>query len=46
MLESQYDKRTGKNTCDGMEDAAFNNFSVFLTQTLLFLAYQLTMKAI
>jgi hypothetical protein len=39
-LSSLPDKRTGKNTCYGMEDAALSAFSVFFTQTPSFLAYQ------
>ena len=39
-LSSLPDKRTGKNTRYGMEDAALSTFSVFFTQTLSFLAYQ------
>lgn len=40
VLESLPDKRTGKNTRYGMEDAALSAFSVFFTQTPSFLAYQ------
>ena len=39
-LSSLPDKRTGKNTRYGMEDAALSTFSVFYTQTPSFLAYQ------
>lgn len=39
-LSSLPDKRTGKNTRYGMEDAALSAFSVFFTQTPSFLAYQ------
>ncbi|NJN86227.1 MAG: transposase [Leptolyngbyaceae cyanobacterium SL_7_1] len=38
------DKRTGKNTRYGMEDAALSAFSVFFTQTPSFLAYQRMME--
>jgi len=38
------DKRTGKNTRYGMEDAALSAFSVFFTQTASFLAYQRMME--
>jgi hypothetical protein len=40
VLSSLPDKRTGKNTRYGMEDAALSAFSVFFTQTPSFLAYQ------
>ena len=43
-LSSLPDKRTGKNTRYGMEDAALSAFSVFFTQTPSFLAYQRTME--
>jgi hypothetical protein len=39
-LSSLPDKRTGKNTRYGMEDAALSAFGVFFTQTPSFLAYQ------
>ena len=39
-MSSLPDKRTGKNTRYGMEDAALSAFSVFFTQTPSFLAYQ------
>jgi hypothetical protein len=39
-LSSLPDKRIGKNTRYGMEDAALSAFSVFFTQTPSFLAYQ------
>jgi hypothetical protein len=38
VLSSLPDKRTGKNTRYGMENAALNAFSVFFTQTLSFIA--------
>jgi len=38
------DKRTGKNTRYGMEDAALSAFSVFFTQTPSFLEFQRTME--
>lgn len=44
VLESLPDKRTGKNSRYGMEDAALSAFSVFFTQTPSFLAYQRTME--
>jgi hypothetical protein len=44
VLESLPDKRTGKNTRYGIEDAALSAFSVFFTQTPSFLAYQRTME--
>jgi len=44
VLSSLPDKRTGKNTRYGMEDAALSAFSVFFTQTPSFLAYQRMMK--
>ena len=44
MLSSLPDKRTGKSTRYGMEDAAFSAFSVFFTQTPSFLAYQRMME--
>lgn len=44
VLSSLPDKRTGKNTRYGMEDAALSAFSVFFTQTPSFLAYQRLMK--
>ena len=44
VLSSLPDKRTGKNTRYGMEDAALSAFSVFFTQTPLFLAYQRMME--
>jgi hypothetical protein len=40
VLTALPDKRTGKNTRYGMEDAALSAFSVFFTQTPSFLAYQ------
>lgn len=40
VLESLPDRRTGKNTRYGMEDAALSAFSVFFTQTPSFLAHQ------
>ena len=43
-LESLPDKRTGKNTRYGMEDAALSAFSVFFTQTPSFLEFQRTME--
>ncbi|EKD11576.1 hypothetical protein SPLC1_S034070 [Arthrospira platensis C1] len=43
-LSSLPDKRTGKNSHYGMEDAALSAFSVFFTQTPSFLAYQRTME--
>lgn len=45
VLEALPDKRTGKNTRYGMENAALNAFSVFFTQTSSFLAYQRMMAA-
>lgn len=42
-LESLPDKRTGKNSRYGMEDAALSAFGVFFTQNPSFLAYQRTM---
>lgn len=44
VLSSLTDKRTGKNSRYGMEDAALSAFSVFFTQTPSFLAYQRTME--
>jgi hypothetical protein len=44
LLSSLPDKRTGKNTRYGMEDAALSAFSVFFTQTPSFLAYQRMME--
>lgn len=44
LLESLPDRRTGKNTQYGMEDAALSAFSVFFTQTPSFLAFQRTME--
>jgi len=44
VLEALPDKRTGKNSRYGMEDAALSAFSVFLTQTPSFLAYQRLMQ--
>jgi len=44
VLSSLPDKRTGKNTRYGMEDAALSAFSVFFTQTPSFLAYQRMME--
>jgi len=38
------DKRTGKNTRYGMDDAALSAFSVFFTQTPSFVAYQRMME--
>lgn len=43
VLSSLPDKRTGKNTRYGMEDAALSAFGVFFTQSPSFLAYQRTM---
>jgi hypothetical protein len=43
-LSSLPDKRTGKNTRYGMEDAALSAFGVFFTQTPSFLAYQRMME--
>ena len=43
-LESLPDKRTGKNSRYGMEDAALSAFSVFFTQSRSFLSYQRTME--
>lgn len=43
-LSSLPDKRTGKNTRYGMEDAALSVFSLFFTQTPSFLAYQRMME--
>ena len=43
-LSSLPDKRTGKNSRYGMEDAALSAFSVFFTQTPSFLAYQRMME--
>ncbi len=43
-LSSLPDKRIGKNTRYGMEDAALSAFSVFFTQTPSFLAYQRMME--
>ena len=45
VLQKLPDKRTGKNTRYGMEDAALSAFSVFFTQTPSFLSYQRTMAA-
>ncbi len=45
VLQKLPDKRTGKNTRYGMEDAALSAFSVFYTQTPSFLSYQRTMAA-
>jgi len=44
ILESLPDKRTGKNSRYGMEDAALSAFSVFFTQSPSFLSYQRTME--
>jgi hypothetical protein len=44
VLESLPDKRTGKNSRYGMEDAALSAFSVFFTQSASVLAYQRTME--
>ena len=44
QLESLPDKRTGKNSRYGMEEAALSAFSVFFTQSPSFLAYQRTME--
>lgn len=44
VLSSLPDKRTGKNTRYGMEDAALSAFSVFFTQTPSFLSYQRMMQ--
>ena len=43
-LSSLPDKRTGKNTRYGMDDAALSAFSVFFTQTPSFLSYQRMME--
>ena len=43
VLQKLPDKRTGKNTRYGMEDAALSAFSVFFTQSPSFLSYQRTM---
>lgn len=43
VLQALPDKRTGKNTRYGMEDAALSAFSVFFTQSPSFLSYQRTM---
>lgn len=43
-LSSLPDKRTGKNTDYGMEDAALSTFSVFFTQIPSFPAYQRMME--
>ena len=43
-LESLPDKRTGKNSRYGMEDAALSAFSVIFTQSRSFLSYQRTME--
>ena len=40
VLSGLPDKRTGKNTRYGMEDAGLSTFSVFFTQTPSLLAYQ------
>jgi hypothetical protein len=45
VLETLPDKRTGKNSRYGMEDAGLSAFSVFFTQTPSFLSYQRTMAA-
>jgi hypothetical protein len=45
VLQTLPDKRTGKNSRYGMEDAALSAFSVFFTQSASFLAYQRTMAA-
>ncbi len=44
LLESLPDRRTGKNSRYGMEDAALSAFSVFFTQSPSFLSYQGTME--
>ena len=44
VLSSLPDKRTGKNTRYGMEDAALSAFGAFFTQTPSFLAYQRMME--
>lgn len=44
VLSSLPDKRTGRNSRYGMEDAALSAFSVFFTQTPSFLAYQRMME--
>jgi hypothetical protein len=44
VLSSLPDKRPGKNTRYGMEDAALSAFSVFFTQPPSFLAYQRMME--
>ncbi|MEM6716801.1 MAG: ISNCY family transposase, partial [Cyanobacteria bacterium P01_C01_bin.147] len=43
-LSSLPDKRTGKNTRYGIDDAALSAFGVFFTQTPSFLAYQRMME--
>lgn len=43
VLQTLPDKRTGKNSRYGMEDAALSAFSVFFTQSPSFLSYQRTM---
>jgi hypothetical protein len=40
VLEALPDKRPGKNSRYGMEDAALTAFSMFFTQNPSFLAYQ------
>ncbi|NET40283.1 MAG: ISNCY family transposase, partial [Cyanothece sp. SIO1E1] len=45
VLEALPDRRTGKNTRYGMEDAALSAFSVFFTQNPSFLAHQKMMAA-
>jgi len=44
VLSSLPDKRTGKNSRYGMEDAPLSAFSVFFTQTASFLTYQRLME--
>ena len=44
VLASLPDRRTGKNTRYGMEDAALSAFSVFFTQSPSFLAHQRMMS--
>ena len=43
-LSSLPDKRTGRNTRYGMEEAALSAFDAFFTQTPSFLAYQRMME--
>jgi hypothetical protein len=44
VLSSLPDKRTGRNSRYGMEDAGLSAFSVFFTQTPSFLSYQRMME--